>query len=156
MSLIRRRIPLEDQIALDRLLDDAFAPARSRTVPISAARIRARVVWDRGAAPSPRWRAVALLGRLGEASLALGLTAIVVAGPIGTVAPQTQSVQLERGGEFPVRVTAPLDDSRFLRLLRLGRAAPILDDLDPATALTPPVDDREPVITVREPQGLLH
>ncbi len=154
MSLLRRAVPLEEQIVLDRLLDDAFAPARSRTVTISAARVRARVAWEREAPVSARWRAVALLGRLGDGSLALGMTAILFAGSLGAVGGRTESVQPEHGSEYMVRVRAPLDDSTFLRLLRLGRAALLSDDNGRATALRPPEDEAESVMTIRERQGL--
>jgi len=141
MSLLRRAVPLEDQVALDRLLDDAFAPGRTRTTGISAARVRARVAWERDVPVSRGWRAVSVLGRLGEASLGLGLTAILFVGSLGSVGAQPETIQPERGAGFMVRISAPLDESRFLRLLRLGHAAPVMDDLDPTIALALPVDD---------------
>lgn len=156
MSLGRKGLPLEDQIDLDRLLDEAFAPARSRTTPVSAARVRARVVWDRPQPVSAGWRGIALLGRLGESSLAVGLTAVLFVGALGGVTSQTETIQTEQGGEFTVRVSAPLDDMRFLRLLRIGRIAPVADNVDPATALPAAAsDDGEPVAALRELQGLL-
>lgn len=130
MSLGRKDLPLEDQIDLDRLLEEAFAPARSRRAPVSAARVRARVVWDRPRPASAGWRGIALLGRLGESSLAVGLTAVLFVGALGGVTAQTGTTQTERGGEFVVRVSAPMDETRFIRLLRLGRA-PIVDDPNP-------------------------
>ena len=141
MSLLRRAVPLEDQVALDRLLDDAFAPGRTRTTGISAARVRARVAWERDDPVSRGWRTVSVLGRLGEASLGLGLTAILFVGSLGSVGAQPETIQPERGAGFIVRISAPLDDSRFLRLLRLGHAAPVMDYLDPTVVLPPPVDD---------------
>lgn len=156
MSTRSHGLPLEEQLDLDRLFDEAFASGRSRTAPISAARVRARVAWDRPQPASAGWRGVALLGRLGESSLALGLTAVLFVGALGGVTGQTETVQPEQGGEFVVRVSAPLDDTRFLRLLRIGRSAPVADDVDPATA--PPAvvaDEGEPIAAVRERQGLL-
>lgn len=155
MSLLRRAVPLEDQIALDRLLGDAFAPARLRTASISAARVRARVAWERQLPVSRGWRAVALLGRLGEASLGLGLTAILFAGSLGGVGVAPAPIESEERSGFTVRISAPLDDLRFLRMLRLGMAAPVVDDLDPATALRQPVVDDGQRHVLRELQGLL-
>ena len=156
MSASRHGLPLEEQLDLDRILDDAFARGRARTAPIAAARVRARVAWDRPTPVSTGWRGIALLGRLGESSLALGMTAILFVGALGGVTDQTQTVQPEHGGEFVVRVSTPLDESRFLRLLRIGRTAPVADNVDPATAL-PAVtdDDGEPISTVAQRQGLL-
>ena len=147
-------MPLDDQISLDSLLDDAFAPARLRTAGISAARVRARVAWERDLPVSRGWRALSMLGRLGETSLAVGMTAILFAGSLGSLGGPTESAQPERGSEFVVRISAPLDESRFLRLLRLDRTAPVFDDLDPAMALTLPVDD-DPLVAQRERQGPL-
>ena len=156
MSLSRHGLPLEEQLDLDRILDDAFARGRARTAPIAAARVRARVAWDRPQPASPGWRAIALLGRLSESSLALGMTAILFVGALGGVTGQTETVQPEQGGEFVVRVSTPLDESRFLRLLRIGRTAPVADDVDPATALPAVVtDDGEPISAVVQRQGLL-
>ena len=155
MSLLRRAVPLEDQLELDRLLDDAFAPARLRTAAISAARVRARVAWDREVPVSRGWRAVGLLGRLGEVSLGLGMAAILFAGSLGGVGEPAGSVPPERSSDFIVRVSPPLDDSRFLRLLRLGFSAPLFDDVDPATALKPPVLNDDHLLAQRERLGLL-
>lgn len=121
---------------LDRLLDGAFAPARARSATISATRVRARVAWERETPVSRGWRAVALLGRLGEVSLGLGMTAILFAGTLGGLGRTTES-QPDRHSEQVVRVTAHLDESRLVRLLRLGRAVVVMDDFDPATALAP-------------------
>ena len=155
MSLLRRSVPLEDRIELDRVLDDAFAPARSRTAAISAARVRARVAWEREVPVSRGWRAVSLLGRVGEASLGLGMAAILFAGSLGGVGEPTGSVEPARDTEFVARITAPLDDSRFLRLLRLGFSAPLFDDVDPATALKPLLLDDDHLLAQRERLGLL-
>ena len=155
MSLLRRSVPLGDRIELDRLLDDAFAPARLRTAGISAARVRARVAWEREVPVGRGWRAVSLLGRLGETSLGLGLTAILFAGSLSGVGAATPPIEPEQRSEFTVRVSAPLDERRFLRMLRLGMAAPVVDDLDPATALRLPVADDDQPPAPREPQGML-
>jgi hypothetical protein len=149
----RTRVPLEDQVVLDRLLDDAFAPGRSRTVPISAARVRARVAWERPV--DGGLRGLALFGRLAETSLAIGMTALLFTATLGGVAPTTETVQPEGGSEYVVRVSAPLDDMRFLRLLRIGRTAPVADDVDPATALRPDPTPDEPDDALPERQGLL-
>ena len=156
MSARGRGLSLGDQLELDRILDDAFAPGRARTAPIAAARARARVSWDRPQPASAGWRGVAILGRLGESSLALGMTVVIFAGALGGATGQTETVQPEQGSDYVVRVSVPLDESRFLRLLRIGRAAPVADDVDPATALRAAADDDgEPLSTEVQRQGLL-
>ena len=149
MSLLRRSIPLEDRIELDRLLDDAFAPGRSRTATLSPARVRARVAWEREAPASRGWRAVALLGRLGEGSLALGLTAILLAGSVGGVGGVTESLEPEPVGGSVSIVRAPLDEPGFLRLLRLGAPVPG-PDLGRASAIRLVGDQATSVFTVRD------
>ena len=156
MSTGQRGLPLEEQIGLDRFLDDAFAPGRARIAPISAARVRARLAWDRPAKQPAGWRGVALVARLSESSLALGMTAILFVGALGGVTGRSETVQPEQGGEFVVRVSTPVDESRFLRLLRIGRTAPVADNVDPATALPAVVaDEGESLTLLRERQGLL-
>ncbi len=156
MSPQRRGLSLEEQLALGCLLDEAFAPARSRRAPVGAARVRARVAWDRPRPPGAGWRGVALLGRLGEGSLALGLTAVLFVGALGGVTERTESLQSEAGSEFVARVSAPLDEARFLRLLRLGRSAPVTDYLDAGIPLSAAVaEDSDPVSTAHERQGLI-
>lgn len=156
MSARGRGVSLEEQLELDRILDEAFAPGRARKAPIAAARVRARVSWDRPKPVSAGWRGVAILGRLGESSLALGMTVVIFVGALGGVTGQTETVQPEHGSEYVVRVSVPLDESRFLRLLRIGRAAPVADDVDPATALPVAADDSgEPISAVAQRQGLL-
>ena len=156
MSARGRGVSLEDQLQLDRILDDAFAPGRARKAPIAAARVRARVVWDRPQPVSAGWRGVAILGRLGESSLALGMSVVIFVGALGGVTGHTETVQPEQGSEYVVRVSVPLDESRFLRLLRIGRAAPVADNVDPATALAAAeADEGESIAALRERQGLL-
>ena len=155
MSLLRRSMPLEERIELDRLLDDAFAPARQRTAVISAARVRARVAWEREVPVGRGWRAVGLLGRLGETSVAFGMAAILFAGSLGGVGVAPQPAEPEQRDGFTVRVSAPLDEPRFLRMLRLGKTAPVPDDLDAATAHRLSIVEDAPQAP-REPQGPLH
>lgn len=130
--IVRRRLSLSDEIALDAALGRAFAPARDGTTVLSPARVRARVAWDRPRPPAAGWRGILLLGRVAESSLAVGLTAMLFVATLGGLDARTETVQVEESGDFVVRVTAPLDDTRFLRLVRLGRAAPLVDDIDPA------------------------
>lgn len=152
MRLFRRAVTPEERIVLDRLLDDAFAPARARTVPLSAARVRARLAWERQPPVSPGWRAVALLGRLGEVSLGLGVSAMLFAGALGGLA--TPAEPLPRQAGHVVRITAELDESKLLRLLRLGRKVAVIDDFDPASALAPGAEEGGLVRLIRE-QGRL-
>lgn len=152
MSLFRRAVTLEEQIVLDHLLDDAFAPARARTVPLSAARVRARIAWERRPPVSRGWRAVALLGRLGEVSLGFGVSAMFFAGTLGGLAAPAEP--LSRQPAHAIRITAEHDESRLLRLLRLGHKVAVIDDFDPASAFAPRADEGGLVRLIRE-QGRL-
>lgn len=148
----RRGPSLEERLLLDRVLDDAFAPGRSRTARLSPARVRARVAWEREAPPPPGWRALALLGRLGESSLALGMTALLFTASFGGLGGGTESVQPERGGESVLIVRAPLDEPGFLRLLRLGAPVPG-PDLGRVSAFRLAGDQATSVFTVRDRDG---
>ena len=153
MSLFRREVGLEERIVLDRLLDDAFSPSRTRTAPISAARVRARVAWHRPADRTPL-RGLALLGRLAESSLAIGMTAILFAGSLAGVDERDTAVQADRGDPGRVSaLSAATDDSAFVRLLSLGRATPVTGDVRRGTAPRQASDDDDSVIIVRERQG---
>jgi hypothetical protein len=138
MRLTRGSVTLEDQITLDRALDLAFVRGRSRSAPLSAARVRARVAWVRPAPVSAGWRGVTLLGRLGESSLALGLTAILFVGVAGGVTKTPAPADAgPAAAEARPRVTAPLEGARFLRWVRIGRSAPLNDSLDASTVAVP-------------------
>lgn len=70
-----RRLALDDRLAVDAALEEAFAPLRVRTANISAARVRAAVRWERPA-PTPL-SGFALLARIGELSTAAVISALV-------------------------------------------------------------------------------
>ena len=78
-----RRLALDDRLAVDAALDEAFAPLRVRTANISAARVRAAVRWSR---PEPRaLRGFALLARIGELSTAAVISALVFGASLASV-----------------------------------------------------------------------
>ena len=74
---------LEDRLAVDAALDDAFGPLRARTASIGAARVRAAVRWTR---PEPL-RGIALVTRIGELSMAAVVSAFLFGASIASVAP---------------------------------------------------------------------
>lgn len=79
----RPRLALGDRLAVDAALDEAFAPLRATTVPISAARVRAAARWRR---PEPeRLGRVSLLSRVGEISLAAVVSAFLFGSSIASL-----------------------------------------------------------------------
>lgn len=141
-----RDLPLDEQIGLDRLLDDAFAAGRRRRAPIAAARVRARIAWERPREMGPAGRGIALLGRMGQAPAAL---ALILALSAGASAGPEPSVDADGA---PVATTArsvarEIDDFRLKRF-RVA-AVPAADDmLDPQS---PPRG-----VVSSEPDGRLH
>lgn len=77
-------LQLDERLALDVALDEAFAPLRARTAPVGAARVRAAVRWS----PSGHepLRGVALLTRLSELTMAAAISAFLFAGAASSVA----------------------------------------------------------------------
>ncbi|MFN2450648.1 MAG: hypothetical protein ABR508_12825, partial [Candidatus Baltobacteraceae bacterium] len=76
-GLRRRAEP--DLAREERALERSFAPLRAARTTLSPARVRAAVLWsereeERRRAASSRWSHIAGVGRLAEASLALGVT----------------------------------------------------------------------------------
>lgn len=143
-------LPLEEQIGLDRLLDDAFAPGRRRHRSISAARVRARVAWDRPAEPTRLATGIALLSRMGQVPAALVLIAALAVGS----STGAESVQdgapingrdVIRGAvdEFRANRPAALPPPDPVDVFRGNRPGPVAvpDDLEPETAGGPLVDD---------------
>ena len=81
----RARLALEDRLAVDAALDEAFGPLRARTASIGAARVRAAVRWSR---PEPRpLHGIALFARIGELSMAAVVSAFLFGASIASVAP---------------------------------------------------------------------
>jgi hypothetical protein len=77
-----RRLALDDRLAVDAALDEAFAPLRGRTANIGAARVRAAIRWTRPE-PTPL-RGTPLLARIAEISAAAVVSAFLFG---ATVAP---------------------------------------------------------------------
>ena len=131
-------LSLAERIEVERALERAFTPLRLRRTAVSPLRVRAAVRWGRGEPPQavPWSGAVA---RLSELSLAVGMSVMVFVGAFGSatpVSPAATSTSLDEAVDpalYPVpRVTAPLDDERYIRWLRLGRYVPLQDWLDPS------------------------
>lgn len=132
-----RELPLEEQIGLDRLLDEAFAPGRRRRAPIAAARVRARVAWERPQELGPAGRGIALLGRMGQAPAALAIILALSVGSAGEPEPV-----VEEGSSIPVTiarsVAREIDDFR-LRRFRVAAPPAAHDMLDPQSLPRPSV-----------------
>ena len=79
---------LEDRLAVDAALDDAFGPLRARTANIGAARVRAAVRWGRPE-PTPL-RGIALVARIGELSMAAVVSAFLFGASIASVSPAAE------------------------------------------------------------------
>ncbi|MBI3522568.1 MAG: hypothetical protein HY071_05630 [Chloroflexi bacterium] len=128
----RGRMSLDEQLELEDLLDEAFAPLRGRVPAVSAARVRAAVRWTPAAPPRPRgfgW--LLLLGRLAETSLALGLTAFVFIGTFGSAGIRESSNVEARSPA--AQIVRPLDQGP--RGGAQPRARRVTDDVDAAASL---------------------
>ncbi len=76
-------LPLDQRVAVDALLEDAFAPLRACAATVGPARVRAAVRWS---APEPRpLRGLALLSRVSELAVAAGISAFLFAGSVAAV-----------------------------------------------------------------------
>ena len=153
-------LPLAERLEVDHALEAVFGPLRTQHTSVSPLRVRAAVRWGRGAHPEAvRWsRAVS---RLSELSLAVGMSVMVFVGAFGAAAPVIPSPEPTSLDEaidpalYPVpRVTAPLDDERYIRWLRLGRYVPLQDWLDPSVVragvrLSAPLDLPSPGVDHR-------
>jgi hypothetical protein len=74
--------PLDERLAIDAALDEAFAPLRSRTANIGPARVRASVRWS---APEPRrLGGLGLLTRVSELTVAAAISAFLFAGAVAS------------------------------------------------------------------------
>lgn len=127
------RLTLAERLSVERALEVAFAAYRRRRTAVSPARVRAAVRWDRSAAEhSAGWRGVAFVGRLAELPLAVGMTALFLVASLGGVVEAPAIVDDAANASAQVHVTARLEGERLLRWFRIGRAAAIVDVIDPA------------------------
>lgn len=76
-------LPLDDRLAVDAALDQAFAPLRVRSANVGPARVRAAVRW----APTepPRLGGLALVTRISELTVAAAISAFLFAGAVTSV-----------------------------------------------------------------------
>lgn len=124
---------LAERLEIGSIVEDAYAPLRSRRAELSPLRVRAAVRWGRGAPPSAaRWSRT--VSRLSELSVAVGMSVMVFVAafspsPARSVVP---AVDEARDPAYAVpRVTVPLEDAQYIRWLRLDRYVPVQDWLDP-------------------------
>jgi hypothetical protein len=157
-------LSLGERLEVEAALDVAFAPLRSRQTDLSARRVRAAVRWGRGAPPAPSalaWSGA--VARLSELSVAVGMFLVIFSAGVGpaVLPPETTSapsVQQIDEGIYPVpRVSAALEDERYIRWLRIDRYVPLQDWLDPSTVragltkrLEPPAP-RDGAVISRDP-----
>ena len=110
---------LRDAVAVDAALKRAFAPLRARRTALAPGRVR-MAVGPRLLDPRSGWlRAPALLARVAEVSVALGVTLFVITGSVEApqaAAPQPRSVIREYFRSLP-----PFDEVGYFRWLRLAR-----------------------------------
>jgi hypothetical protein len=124
-SCVRCGVALRDLAAISVALDRAYAPLRSRGTQLSPARVRLAV----RAEPTtsvPWWR-VGFVGRLSEATMALGFAALVLGGSLDLAAVKTD----DTGATSPAiaaaapsiiadyfRAQPPAEETAYLRWLR--------------------------------------
>lgn len=129
-----RPLGLAERQELGSVLEDAYAPLRSRRAELSPLRVRAAVRWGRGApATAVGWSRT--VSRLSELSVAVGMSVMVFVAafspsPVRSTGPVVDEA---RDPAYAVpRVTAPLEDAQYIRWLRLDRYVPVQDWLDPS------------------------
>ena len=77
------RLALDERLALDAALEDAFGPLRARGTRVGPARVRAAVRWS---APEPRpLRGLRLMTRISELTIAAAVSAFLFAGSVASV-----------------------------------------------------------------------
>lgn len=149
-------LPLDDRLAVDALLDEAFAPLRTRTTTIGPARVRAAVRWSPA---EPRGvRGAALLARVSQLTLAAAISAFVFTGSVASLVAEPSFDATTRD--------AGLSESRVLngRIAFQPSAAPhessvsgVVDDefaVNAATARRP--ESVAPTQTVRDSEPFDH
>lgn len=88
------RLSLDERLAVDATLDEAFAPLRARGTRISPARARAAVRWS---APEPRpLRGLGLLTRVSKLTVAAAVSAFLFAGSVASVEVMPSTADLSR------------------------------------------------------------
>ncbi len=133
---------LAEDLAVEAALRDAFAPLRARRAPVGPLRVRAAVRWGRGSGASPLpWTAA--IARLSELSVAVGMSVMVFIAAFGTPATPAATQTVDEASDpaiHPVpHVSAPVDDSYYIRWLRLDRYVPMQDWLDPSVVRISPL-----------------
>jgi len=76
-------LPLDQRVALDAALEEAFAPLRALDANVGPSRVRAAVRWS--APESGRLHGLALLTRLSELTVAAAISALLFAGSVASI-----------------------------------------------------------------------
>lgn len=142
---------LGERLEVEAALETAFAPLRARRSGVGPTRIRAAVRWGRAQGQPPvAWAAA--VSRISELGLAVGMSALVFAGALASVAPPAVPVPVSDAAvvddvlvqpmpvvhRWTVRIIpASLDDEmlRMIRWLKQDRSLRPSDDID---ATVPP------------------
>lgn len=127
---------LGERLEVEAALNDAFAPLRARRAELSPLRVRAAVRWGRGAAPPKGLPWAAAASRLSELSVAVGMSAMVFIAAFSPAPAPAADARVDEAKDpaiYPVpHVSAPVDDARYIRWLRLDRYVAVQDWLDPS------------------------
>lgn len=107
-SCARCGLALRDLATISVALDRAYAPLRSRSTLLSPARVRLAVRAE--PKPSIPWWRVGLVGRLSEATMALGFAALVLGGSLDLAA-----VKTDHASTAPLAAAAPSVIAEYFR-----------------------------------------
>jgi anti-sigma factor RsiW len=108
---------LRDLATISVALDRAYAPLRQRGTLLSPARVRLAIRAEPRAPTGPWWRA-GFVGRLSEATLALGFAALVLGGSLDLAVKPGATVSTRSVIRDYVRAQPPVGDTTSLRWLR--------------------------------------
>jgi anti-sigma factor RsiW len=119
---------LRDLATISVALDRAYAPLRQRTTLLSPARVHLAARVD--PRPSAPWWRAGFVGRLSEATMALGFAALVLGGSLD-VAPKPEIVPIASHSVIRdyFRAQPPTEDTAYLRWLRFQFRAIGVDTL---------------------------
>ncbi len=132
---------LRDAALVSTMLDRIYAPLRKRSTLLSPARVRLAV---RAPEPAlaPSWLRIGMLGRLSEATMALGFAALLLGGTLDAPVPVSPVSPPSVLREY-FRAQPPADDQGYLRWMRLHAPA-VPDAVSPVRLPAGGIFDGEP------------
>lgn len=148
---------LGERLEVEAALETAFAPLRARRSTVGPTRVRAAVRWGRAEPEAPvPWAAA--VSRISELGMAVGMSALVFAAALTSVAPPASPIQVSDVAVVDDMLVQPMpvvhrwtvriipaspdeDMFRIIQWLKLDRSLRLDDDID---ATVPPRQPQPP------------